>query len=171
MTPELENLPQGDLRLLETPIAAELLSSTIPARVAYTAKDGTPRVVPTWFHWTGEELVMPTFVWAPHVPRPAARIAALEMHPDVAVTIDTEHFPPHILQMRGKVSVTIVDGLTPEYRESARRYLGEEAANAYLDSIDVPGTRMARIALEPAWVGLLDFESRLPGAMTMAVDE
>ncbi|MCK9921380.1 hypothetical protein MXD61_05635 [Frankia sp. AgPm24] len=33
------------------------LASTIPARFAYVALDGTPRVVPTWFHWTGEELV------------------------------------------------------------------------------------------------------------------
>jgi hypothetical protein len=26
--------------------------------------DGTPRVMPTWFHWTGEELVTPTFLAA-----------------------------------------------------------------------------------------------------------
>ena len=34
--------PQGDLRLLETDVARRLLSSTIPARVAYIATDGTP---------------------------------------------------------------------------------------------------------------------------------
>src|SRR5215472_8511093 len=39
--------PQGDLRLLETDVARRLLSSTIPARVAYIATDGTPRVVAT----------------------------------------------------------------------------------------------------------------------------
>jgi len=33
--------PQGDLRLLETDVASRLLSSTIPARVAYIATDGT----------------------------------------------------------------------------------------------------------------------------------
>jgi len=33
--------PQGDLRLLETDVARRLLSSTIPARVAYIATDGT----------------------------------------------------------------------------------------------------------------------------------
>ncbi len=32
--------------LLEDPIARELLASTIPARLAYVSKDGTPRVVP-----------------------------------------------------------------------------------------------------------------------------
>lgn len=166
MTSQSDHIPQGDLRLLDTAVAVEMLNSVIPARMAFVAKDGSPRVVPTWFHWTGEELVMPTFVWAPHVSRPAARIAALEMHPEVAVTIDTESFPPHVLLLRGKASVIVVDGLPDEYRQSARRYLGEDTANAYLSSIDVPGTKMARIALKPDWAGTLDFESRLPGPMS-----
>ncbi|WP_413454305.1 hypothetical protein AA0Y32_03480 [Georgenia phoenicis] len=87
-------LPQGDLRLLDAPLAQRLLHSTIPARLAYTARDGTPRVVPTWFHWTGEELVMATFLSAPHVAGPARRLPALRARPDVAVTIDTEAFTP-----------------------------------------------------------------------------
>jgi len=29
-------------------------------------------------------------------------------------------------------------------------------------TIDQPGTRMARIAVRPTWVGLLDFQRRLP---------
>jgi hypothetical protein len=29
----------------------------------------------------------------------------------------------------------------------------------------VPGTRMARIAVRPTWVGVIDFESRLPSAL------
>ncbi len=164
--PAPETLKQGDLRLLDTPVAQALLASAIPARLAYVAKDGTPRNVPTWFHWTGEEIVMPTFIWAPHVPREAARVAALRKGPDVAITIDTEAFPPHVLLVRGKVTVTDVDGVAPEYAASARKYLGEEEAAGYLASVDVPGTRMARIAVRPAWVGVLDFETRMPGAMT-----
>jgi hypothetical protein len=46
-------IPQGDLRLLHGEVAKRLLSSTIPARLAYIAKDGTPRVIPSWFHWNG----------------------------------------------------------------------------------------------------------------------
>jgi nitroimidazol reductase NimA-like FMN-containing flavoprotein (pyridoxamine 5'-phosphate oxidase superfamily) len=49
---------QGDLSLLHDPVAHQLLQSTIPARLAYTWTDGTPRVVPIWFHWTGEDVVM-----------------------------------------------------------------------------------------------------------------
>ncbi len=158
-------LPQGDLRLLESDVAKRLLASTVPARLAYTATDGTPRVLPTWFHWTGDELVMPTFVAAPHVRRPAGRLGALRSRPDVAVTIDTEGFPPNVLLVRGKASVTEVDGVAPEYALAARRYLGEEAATGYLAQVDQPGTKMARIAVRPTWVGVLDFQGRLPAAL------
>jgi hypothetical protein len=158
-------LPQGDLALLDSEIARQLLASTLPARLAYVASDGTPRVLPTWFHWTSEELVMPTFIAAPHVKRPAARVATLRKNPDVAVTIDTEGFPPHVLLLRGRATVTDVHGVPAEYALAARRYLGDGAAATYLAQIDTPGTRMARIALRPAWVGIIDFEARMPGAL------
>jgi hypothetical protein len=159
------SLPQGDIGLLESELAKRLLSSTIPARFAYTALNGTPRVLATWFHWTGELLSMPTFVAAPHVRHPAGRLQALRANPDAALTIDTDTFPPEVLSIRGRVTVTEVAGIPPEYAAAAHRYLGDEAARAYLDEIDRPGTRMARIDLYPTWVGLLDFRSRLPSAL------
>jgi hypothetical protein len=158
-------LPQGDLRLLESDLAARLLTSAIPARFAFTWTDGTPRVVPTWFHWTGDELVMPAFLSAPHVRHAAARLRALRTNPDVAITIDTEGFPPEVLLVRGRASVTETDGVVPEYALAARRYLGEEGAAAYLAHIGQPGTRMARIAVRPTWAGLLDFQTRLPSGL------
>ena len=36
-----------DLSQLDNPVAQQLLSSTAPARLAYTWSDGTPRVVPS----------------------------------------------------------------------------------------------------------------------------
>jgi hypothetical protein len=151
-------LAQGDLRLLETDVAKRLLSSTVPARLAYTARDGTPRVMPIWFHWTGDELVMCTFVSSP-------KIAAVRENPTVAITIDTEGFPSESLLIRGHASVTEVDGAPPEYAAAARRYLGEEAAAAYIPQVDQPGTRMASIAVHPTWVGVLDFQTRFPNAL------
>jgi hypothetical protein len=47
---------QGDVSLLDDPVAQQLLRSTIPARLAYNWFDGTPRVVPMWFHWDGKEI-------------------------------------------------------------------------------------------------------------------
>jgi hypothetical protein len=161
----MSSLEQGDPRLLESEVARRLLSSTVPARYAYTAADGTPRIVASWFVWTAEELVMPTFISAPHVRHPAYRLRALRARPDVAVTIDTEAFPPQALSIRGKASIAEVDGIVPEYADAARRYLGEEEGGAYLAQIDHPSTRMARIAVRPAWVGVLDFRTRLPSAL------
>ena len=159
-------VPQGSPELLDTPLAQRLLASAIPARVAYTAKDGTPRIVASWFQWTGGELVMPTFIQAPHVSAPTRRLAALRARPDVAVSIDTESTPAQVLMVRGKAQVTEIDGIDPDYAASARQYLGEEAAGQYLAMADQPGTRMARITVRPTWVGLLDFAGvRLPGVM------
>ena len=162
---EPDVLPQGSLDLLQSPTAQRLLASNLPARFAYVATDGTPRVVPTWFHWTGDELVMPTFISAPHVRHPAARLRALRANPAVAITIDTESFPPVALSIRGTASVTEVEGVDPDYASAARRYLGPEEADAYLAQIDQPVTRMARIAVEPTWVGVVDFRNRLPSAL------
>jgi hypothetical protein len=158
-------IEQGDPRLLESDTAKRLLASTIPARYAYTALDGTPRIVASWFVWTGEELVMPTFVSAPHVRHAAYRVRALRAHPDIAVSVDTEGFPPEALSIRGSVEIAEVDGTVPEYAQAAHRYLGSEEATAYLAQLDHSSTRMARIAVRPAWVGLVDFQTRLPSAL------
>lgn len=157
-----EPIPQGDPRLLITDTAVMLLHSTIPARLAFVAGDGSPRIVPTWFHWTGDELVMGTFVSAPHVTEPAARVRALRANPAVAVTIDTNEFPPQALTLRGNAVVSEHSGVVAEYADAARRYLGDEAAAEYLAMLDDPTTVMARISLRPEWIGLIDFQTRLP---------
>ena len=51
---------QGSFALLNDPVARELLQSTAPARLAYVWPDGSPRVVPIWFHWNGKEIVLGT---------------------------------------------------------------------------------------------------------------
>ena len=156
---------QGDPGLLESDIARRLLASSIPARYAYTSADGSPRVVASWFYWTGEELVMPTFISAPHVRHPAYRVRALRANPEVAVTIDTESFPPEVVTIRGTAEVSEVQGIVPEYALAAHRYLGDAEATAYLTQIDHPSTRMARIGVRPAWVGVIDFQTRMPSAL------
>jgi hypothetical protein len=147
-------LPQGDLGLLDGDVAQGLLASAIPARLGYTGHDGKPRVVPIWFHWTGDEVVMASMAGA-------AKAAAVRAHPDVAITIDREGFPTDVLLLRGRAEITDVDGIVPEYAEAARRYLGDAAAAGFLASLD-PATRMHRIAVRPGWVAVLDFKTRLP---------
>src|SRR5947209_9353581 len=115
---------QGDLSLLEEPIAQELLHSTIPARLAYTWKDGTPRVTPIWFHWNGAEVVFGT-------PPKAPKVAVLAEHPQVALTIDTNQWPCKTLLIRGIASVEVVDGVAAEYAAAAQRYFGVEQGQAW----------------------------------------
>ena len=88
------SVKQGDLSLLQHPAAQELLHSKIPARLAYVWTDGTPRVVPIWFHWNGREVVMGT-------PPRAPKLKALARNPKVSLTIDDNDFPHKVLLIRG----------------------------------------------------------------------
>jgi hypothetical protein len=158
MTASAMTLPQGDVRLLDSEPAQRLLASSELARLAYVAADGTPRVFPMMFHWTGEEIVFATFAGA-------RKIAALRARPAVAITIDTAGPPPHVLLLRGRATVTDVDGIVPEYALAHHRYYGPEQGARNVAEVDRPGTRMARIAVRPDWVGVLDFTTRFPGGV------
>jgi nitroimidazol reductase NimA-like FMN-containing flavoprotein (pyridoxamine 5'-phosphate oxidase superfamily) len=86
--------PSEVAELLKTPISQEMLNRDL-ARLAYMAKDGTPRVVPIAFTWNGSEVVMCTATNAP-------KLASLRRSPPVALTVDTEVHPPKILLIRGE---------------------------------------------------------------------
>jgi hypothetical protein len=153
---EAANLPQGDVRLLDTPTAQHLLTTALVARLAYTGKDGTPRLIPVNFLWTGDELVIGAFAGT-------YKVRDLRARPDIAVCIDTTDGPPQVLMLRGQVSLAEVEGVLPEYAAMQRMGMGDEVGTAYVEAIDQPGLRMVRIALRPTWVGVLDFQQRFPG--------
>jgi hypothetical protein len=153
---------QGDLSLLNEPVAQELLQSAIPARLSYVWSDGTPRVVPIWFHWNGEQIVIGT-------PTGMPKMKVLSQNQKVALTIDRNEFPWQVLLIRGSISLETVDGLVPEYMASARRYLGEEGGQGFIDQVRGMFPQMARISIQPEWVGLLDFEQRWPSAIEAAM--
>src|SRR5262249_42259333 len=105
---------QGDVSLLNEPIAQELLKSTTPARLAFVSPDGTPRVVPIWFHWNGKQLVLGT-------PLKAPKVRALRTNPKVALTIDGTTWPYKVLQIRGAAQVETVAGVGSGYVQAAAR--------------------------------------------------
>jgi hypothetical protein len=144
----------GGTELLQDPVAQELLTSRIPARLAYNWTDGTPRVVSIWFHWDGSDLVMASLPGAP-------KLKALHTGDRVAVTIDTNDPPHHILSIRGTAEVTEIQGVVKEYAQAAVRYLGSAQGEAYVGSLP-PDLRMGRIAVRPDQVVVLDFETRFP---------
>src|SRR5271169_6254477 len=119
---------QGELQLLQHPAAKELLASKIPARLAYVWTDGTPRVVPIWFHWSGREFVMAT-------PPKAPKLKALAKNPKVALTIDDNNFPHKVLLVRGTARLQSVEGVVPEYAIAAERYFGAEQGKAWVEQL------------------------------------
>jgi hypothetical protein len=119
---------QGSLELLDDPVAKALLESVNPARLAYTWMDGSPRVVPIWFHWTGEHVVLGS-------PPKAPKLKALAADPRVALTIDDNQAPWKVLLVRGRASVEMLDDLGPEYELSATRYFGPEQGPAWASAL------------------------------------
>lgn len=144
---------------LEDPIARKLLASTLPLRVAYTALDGTPRLVSVLFHWTGSEVVFSSWPDDP-------KVAALRANPAVALSIETDRFPFKVLSMRGAATVEIVEGVAPEMLPTFSRYFGPEEGAVWTERNRMMDPRSARIAVRPAWANVLDFETRFPSGMT-----
>lgn len=151
-------LAQGDLRLLDHPVARELLSSSIPARLAYTWSDGTPRVIPIVFHWNGSELVFGS-------PPGSPKLRVLRDGARAAVTIDSADFPFHVLMMRGALGLKTVQGVPSEYTAACRRYLGIEAGEGWSAQMGQRFPAMVRMTLRPDWVAVIDFEGRFPSAL------
>ncbi len=154
----MKGVQQGDLSLLEHPAAQELLNSKIPARVAYVWTDGTPRVVPIWFHWNGSEIVMAS-------PPKAPKLKALAKNPKVSLTIDDNTFPHKVLLIRGTARLEDVNGIVPEYEACASRYFDPALAQQWLSQLRTMVSSMVRITVTPEWVGLLDFQTRFPSAL------
>lgn len=151
---------QGSLELLQHPVSKDLLQSTIPARLAYVWTDGTPRVVPIWFHWNGREFVLGT-------PAKAPKLKALAKNPKVALTIDDNIFPHKVLLVRGSAHLQTVNGIAPEYAAAAERYFGAEQGRAWVTQLASMIQNMVRITITPEWAGLLDFQTRFPSALPL----
>jgi len=151
---------QGDLELLKNPIAQQLLVSQIPARLAYIWMDGTPRVIPIWFHWNGSEFIMGT-------PPKAPKLKALVKKPRVALTIDDNNFPHRVLLVRGTARTETVEGIMPEYVIAAERYFGRDQGRIWIQQLGTMLSKMVRVTVRPEWVGLLDFQTRFPSALAL----
>ena len=153
-------MKQGSLELLQDPVSKELLRSKIPARLAYIWTDGTPRVVPIWFHWDGKEFVLAS-------PPKAPKLKALAQNSKVALTIDDNNFPHKVLLVRGTARLETVKGIVPEYATAAERYFGPDQGKAWVKNLGTMISSMVRLTITPEWVGLLDFQTRFPSALPL----
>ena len=84
--------------VLATPLARELLASSIPARLAYVGTSGEPRVVPIGFQWDGEHLVMGTVPGSAKVRALYERTVLVVVEPDWAKLLDFETTIPEAVE-------------------------------------------------------------------------
>ncbi len=150
--------PDEITEVLNRPLSRELLARDL-ARLAYVAKDGTPRVIPIGFTWNGSEVVMCTSKNAP-------KLRALGENPIVALTIDTEVHPPKILLIRGRAELDVVDGIPDEYLQMNGTYeMTPEQRVGWEAEVRSLYDGMVRIVVTPTWAKLIDFETTLPSAV------
>jgi hypothetical protein len=150
--------PNEITEVLSRPISRELLARDL-TRLAYVAKDGTPRTVPMAFSWNGSEIVMCTA-------KNAQKLPALRENPAAALTIDTEVHPPKILLIRGRAELDVVDGIPDEYLEASGTYaMTPEQRLEWETEISSLYDGMVRIVVTPTWAKLIDFETTLPSAV------
>jgi Pyridoxamine 5'-phosphate oxidase len=151
--------------ILNKPYSQQLLRRDL-ARLAFVALDGTPRSIPIGFAWNGTEIVMCTS-------KNARKLAALRQNPAVALTIDTEAYPPKVLLIRGRAELDPVDGIPDEYMQWNGTYEMTPEQRAEWEvgvrSLYVDG--MVRIVVAPTWVKLIDFETTLPANVAELMEQ
>jgi Pyridoxamine 5'-phosphate oxidase len=114
--------------------------------------------VPIWFHWTGDQFVLGS-------PPKAPKLKALAADPRAALTIDDNSWPHQVMLVRGRSTIEQLDDVSPEYELAAKRYFGPKQGPAWVSTLRrMP---MARIAITPNWVGILDFQTRFPSALAL----
>jgi Pyridoxamine 5'-phosphate oxidase len=150
--------PDEITEVLNRPLSRELLARDL-ARLAYVAKDATPRSIPIAFTWNGSQIVMCTTKNGPKLP-------ALRHNPAVALTIDTEAHPPKILLIRGQAQLEVVDGIPQEYLQMNGTYtMTDEQRVAWEAEVRSLYDGMVRITVTPTWAKLIDFDTTLPSAV------
>lgn len=128
-----------------------LLASRIPLRLAYTALDGTPRIIPHSFEARGKRIVVACDAGA-------ARVEAMRRNPSVAMCIDTDEPPYRLLLMRGEAQVKVVNGLPAVFTRIIKRYYGANAVS-YLEQAKTRFPRMALISIDVTWRKTFAYET------------
>jgi len=156
--------PSEIAEVLNRPFSQELLARDV-TRLAYVAKDGTPRSIPIAFTWNGSHIIMCTSKNAP-------KLASLRANPMVALTIDTEVHPPKILLIRGRAELDVVDGIPDEYLQINGSYqMTPEQRVQWEAEVRSLYDGMVRIVVTPTWAKLIDFETTLPSAVEELVQQ
>jgi hypothetical protein len=150
--------------VLALPLARQLLADEPLARLAYTGRDGGPRVIPIAYLCDGTRLHMWTNPGS-------AKVAALRADPRVAVTIDVMGPPPRVLLVRGRAELTDIDGVPAGYLEASHRTMPAGAWQGFDAQVRALYRSMVAITITAKWAKLLDFEATAPTAVERLMRE
>ena len=81
------------------------------------------------------------------LPRMHPKWERCQTNPKVALTVDTDTQPPHVLLVQGTASVEIVDGISVEYPEASKKYIPVQQWQAFEVQVRGLYKQMARIKL------------------------
>lgn len=144
--------------VLNDPVTLDLIERSTVLRLAYTGRDGAPRVVPVAYLLRDGRFVFCTIVGS-------AKLAALQADPRVAITIDTPHPELCCLFVRGTAVVEVVSGVPADYLEASFRSVPADQHEDFAEQVRGMYDEMARILVTPTFVRLNDFQRTMPRAI------
>lgn len=146
------------MAVLNDPVSQRLLHAPIPARLAFTGLDGAPRVLPIACLWRDDTVVMATATTA-------AKVRALQVNPRVALTIDTESYPPNILLLRGTATLETVAGVPDDFLAATHKSLDPSQWETFDQGVHATYRQMVLITVRIDWAKVLDFETHIPTSL------
>jgi hypothetical protein len=141
--------------ILDDEVTRALVGRSPVMRVAYSGRDGAPRVVPVAYLLRNGRFVFCTFA-------SAVKVAALRADARVAITIDTPHPDLCCLLVRGTVAIDIVEGVPTEYLEASYRTVPADQHAEFERQVRGLYDQMARFTVTPTFVRLNDFQRTAP---------
>ncbi len=144
------------IHVLNDPLGQDLLNTNSLARLAYLGRRWLSTGDPDWvlLEWCSDHRLY----WRTTAPK----VRALGRNPKVALTIDTDTQPPHVLLVRGTAQIEVIEGVAFEYLAASKKGIPEQQWNSFEAQVRTMYKQMARIAITPEWAKLFDFETRLP---------
>lgn len=117
-------------------------AGTRTGKLATTRADGRPHVMPIWFVLDGDDVVLMTGA-------DTVKGRNLQRTGWASLCVDDERPPFAFVTLTGPVSIsTDVDEMLPWSIRIARRYMGEEQAEAFGRRNAVPGELLVRLRAE-----------------------
>ncbi len=112
---------------------------TRTGKLAVVRRDGAPHVTPVWFVVDGDDLVLTT-------DKTSVKGHALQRDPRVSIAVDDEMPPFAFVQIGGTATLSEdPEELRHWATVIARRYMGDERAEAYGRRNGVPGELLVRV--------------------------